>query len=55
MDALLILFIYLLPFLAIGIAARLWMRRKAKLSEVQSQGSPGRERARFLLGVWRRE
>ena len=55
MDALLILIIYLVPFLAIGIAARVWMRRKAKLSEVQAEGDPERERARFLLGIWRRE
>ena len=55
MDALLTLVIYLAPFLAAGIAARLWMRRKARLSEVRSEGNPERERARFFLGIWRRE
>ena len=55
MDALLILMIYVAPFLAIGIAARLLMRRKARLSDVQAEGDPERERARFLLGIWRRE
>jgi hypothetical protein len=52
---LLTLAIYILPFVAIVIAARLWMRRKVSLSEVQSAGDPNRERARFLLGVWRRD
>jgi len=51
----LILLIYLVPFLTLGIAVRVWMRRKAKLSEVQAEGDPERERARFMLGIWRRE
>ena len=55
MDALLILILYVLPFLAIGIAARVLMRRKTRLAEVQAEGNPQRERARFLLGIWRRE
>jgi hypothetical protein len=51
MDALLTLLMYLAPFLAVGIAARVWMRRKAKLSEVQAEGDPQREQPRFLLGI----
>jgi hypothetical protein len=54
-NPLLTLAIYILPFVAIVIAARLWMRRKVSLSEVQSAGDPKRERSRFLLGVWRRD
>jgi hypothetical protein len=55
MHPLLTLAIYIVPFLAIVIVARLWMRRKVSLSEVQSEGDPKRERSRFLLGVWRRD
>ena len=53
---LLILAIYLVPFLLLGIAVRRWMRRKGVgLSDVHAEGSPERTRARFLLGVWRRD
>ena len=55
MDALLTFAIYIAPFLAMVIAARLWMRRRVSLSEVQAEGDPQRGRSRFLLGIWRRE
>jgi hypothetical protein len=55
MHALARLAIYLAPFLAIGVAMRAWMRRQINLSDVQAQGDPKRQRARFLLGIWRRE
>lgn len=56
MDTLLILAIYLVPFLLIGVAARRWMRRKGVgLQDVHAEGSPERTRARFLLGIWRRD
>jgi hypothetical protein len=47
--------IYLAPFLALAIGVRVWMKRKATLSEVQAEGDPERQRGRFLLGIWRRE
>jgi len=52
---LLTLAIYLVPFLALTIGVRAWMRRQATLSDVQSEGDPNRQRGRFLLGIWRRE
>ena len=56
MDALLILSIYLVPFLMIGIAAKRWAaRRSVTLSDVRAEGAPYRSRSRFLLGIWRRE
>jgi hypothetical protein len=55
MHAFLILAAYVAPFLAIGIAARVWMQRKVNLSEVRAEGDPQRGRSRFLLGIWRLE
>ena len=49
--------IYVTPFLIIGIAAKLLMKRRGvDLSDVQDQAGPNR-RARkvFLLGAWRNE
>jgi hypothetical protein len=49
--------IYVAPFLIIGIAAKLLMKRRGvDLSDVQAQAGPNR-RARkvFLLGAWRNE
>ena len=49
--------IYVAPFLIIGIAAKLLMKRRSvDLSDVQAQAGPNR-RARkvFLLGAWRNE
>jgi hypothetical protein len=54
-HALIRLTIYLAPFLAIAIGVRSWMRRQVNLSDVQAEGDPKRQRARFLLGLWRRE
>ena len=53
MKALLTLAIYITPFLLIGIAAKLWIKRKAvTLSDVQAEGDPKREgRSWFLLGI----
>jgi hypothetical protein len=51
------LVIYVAPFLIIGIAVKLLMKRKGvDLSDVQSQAGPNRRRRRvFLLGGWRSE
>jgi hypothetical protein len=55
--ALLTLAVYLTPFLLIGVAAKIWMKRKGvELSDVQAEGSSHRKsRSRFLLGIWRDE
>lgn len=57
MRALGTLAIYVTPFLIIGIAVKILMKRRSvDLSDVQEQAGPNR-RARkvFLLGAWRRE
>ena len=49
--------IYVAPFLIVGIAVKLLMKRRGvDLSDVQAQAGPKR-RARkvFLLGAWRNE
>lgn len=55
MHALLIAAIYVIPFLAFGIAARVWLnRRSVALSDVQGEADPNRKkRSVFLLGSWR--
>lgn len=56
MDALITLTIYLAPFLAIGVLATRWMKKKnVDLSDVQAQGGARKSRSIFLLGIWRRE
>lgn len=55
MDALLTLALYIVPFLIIVIALRVWMKRKVSLSDTQAEGDPERERSRFFLGIWRRD
>jgi hypothetical protein len=57
MRALVVGFIYFGSFIAIGLAARGWMRRNGvELSDVQRQAGPNRrKRTLFLLGVWRSE
>jgi hypothetical protein len=57
MRALEVFVIYVAPFLIIGIAARLLMKRRGvDLSDVQAQGRPNRRaRKMFLLGAWRNE
>jgi hypothetical protein len=49
--------IYVAPFLIIGIAVKLLMKRRGvDLSDVQAQAGPNRKaRKAFLLGAWRRE
>jgi hypothetical protein len=49
--------IYVTPFLIIGIAAKLLMKRRGvDLSDVQAQAGPNRgARKAFLLGAWRNE
>jgi hypothetical protein len=56
-SALLSLAVYVTPFLLIGVAAKIWLKRKAvELSDVQAEGSRDRRRrSRFLLGIWRDE
>ena len=57
MRAFLTLAVYIAPFLLIGVAAKIWVKRKAVgLSDVQAEGDPHRKkRPRFLLGIWRDE
>jgi hypothetical protein len=57
MGALETLAIYLVPFLVIGIIAKLLMKRKAvDLDDVQAQAGPNRRKRKvFLLGGWRTE
>jgi len=57
MRALGTLTIYVTPFLMIGIAVKLLMKRRGvDLSDVQAQAGPNRKaRKVFLLGAWRRE
>jgi hypothetical protein len=57
MRALGTLAIYVIPFLIIGIAVRLLMKRRSvDLTDVQAQAGANRKpRKVFLLGAWRRE
>jgi len=57
MRALEILAIYVTPFLLLGAAAKLLMRRySVDLTDVQKQAGPNRPpRKVFLLGGWRTE
>jgi hypothetical protein len=49
--------IYVAPFLILGIAAKLLMKRRGvDLFDVQAQAGPKRKaRKVFLLGAWRNE
>jgi hypothetical protein len=57
LGALLTVAVYITPFLLIGLAAKIWIKRKeVDLSDVQAEGDPNRKRrSRFLLGIWRDE
>jgi hypothetical protein len=57
MRALVVFAIYVAPFLIIGIATKLLMKRRGvDLSDVQGQAGPNRKaRKVFLLGAWRKE
>jgi hypothetical protein len=57
LGALLTVAVYITPFLLIGLAAKIWIKRKGvDLSDVQAEGDPNRKRRpRFLLGIWRDE
>ena len=57
MDALLVLAIYVTPFVALAIIVKRWADRKnVQLSDAQAEGDPNRKtRPRFLLGIWRDE
>jgi hypothetical protein len=56
MQALLTLFVYLIPFVIIGIAAKHWMAQNGvNLAAARAEGDPQRKRSRFLLGIWRQE
>jgi hypothetical protein len=52
MDALLVLAIYVIPFIVLGIVAKRWFDRKdVGLSDVQAEGDPNRaRRPRFCWG-----
>lgn len=53
MKALEVFAVYVLPFIILGIAIKLWMRRRAiELTDAQRQAG-GAPRRRFLLGAWR--
>jgi hypothetical protein len=55
MDALIVLLVYVSPFVAIGIAAKRWIaRRDVALSDVRAEAGQ-RRRSRFVLGIWRHE
>ena len=57
MRALLTVAVYLIPFLVIGMSAKIWVKHKGiELSDVQAEGDAHRKRRpRFLLGIWRDE
>lgn len=57
MSALETFAIYAMPFIILGVAAKLLMRRYAvDLTDVQEQAGPKRKPRRvFLLGSWRTE
>ena len=57
MRALVTAFIFFGTFVAIGLAAKWWLRqRTVDLSDVQAQAGPNRGKRRlFLLGSWRSE
>jgi hypothetical protein len=57
MQALEVLAIYVVPFLLLGLAIKLVMKRYAvDLTDVQKQAGPNRKARRvFLLGGWRTE
>ena len=57
MRALEVFVIYVAPFLIVGIAVKLLMKRRGvDLSDVQAQAGPKRRtRKVFLLGAWRNE
>jgi hypothetical protein len=56
MHALPTLFLYLIPFVLIGVAAKRWMTRNGvDLAAGRAVGDPRRWRSRFLLGIWRHE
>ena len=57
MGALLTVAVYITPFLLIGLAAKIWIKRKGvDLNDVQAEGDTNRKRRpRFLLGIWRDE
>jgi len=55
MDALIVLLVYVLPFVIIGVIANRWIARKGvTLSDARAEAGH-RRRSRFLLGVWRRD
>jgi hypothetical protein len=57
MRALVTSAIYVTPFLMIGFAVKLLMKRRSiDLSDIQAQAGPRRRpRKVFLLGAWRKE
>ena len=45
MRALITVAVYITPFLLIGLAAKIWIKRKGvELSDVQAEGDPNRKR-----------
>ena len=55
MDALIVLLVYVSPFVMIGIAVKRWIaRRGVALPDLRAEAGQHR-RSRFLLGIWRHE
>jgi len=55
MDALIVLLVYVSPFVLIGIAVKRWITgRGVALADVRAEARQ-RDRSRFLLGMWRNE
>jgi len=59
MKALLVAFIYLAPFIIIGVIVKMIMKQRMKgsdLNDIQEMaGANRRKRSLFLLGSWRNE
>ncbi|HKU96505.1 MAG TPA: hypothetical protein VJR58_14580 [Vineibacter sp.] len=59
MKALLVAFLYLAPFIIIGVIVKMVMKQRMKgsdLKDIQEMAGPNRRKRRlFLLGSWRNE
>lgn len=59
MKALLVAFIYLAPFIIIGVIVKMIMKQRmtgSDLNDIQKMAGPNRRKHRlFLLGSWRDE
>ena len=53
MDALIVLLVYVSPFVMIGMAVKRWIARRG-VALVRAEAGQ-HQRSRFLLGIWRHE